>query len=267
MVVVLVLLIILILLILFLFFAIVLNTIEHYHLKLFNKPVFIHFYISPKIVSEKQRNILKNKIQFYNKLDTKRKRYFEHRVAKFISHYQFVSKEDLVVTDEMKLMIAGTAVKVTFGMRKYLLDVFDKIILYPSIYYSTVNDAWHKGEFNPRMKALVFSWQDFLNGYEYENDNLNLGIHEFAHAAHLHGLKRTDASSLQFAKMYVKIREYIEKPEVLDKLVASNYFRIYAYTNHFEFIAVILEHFFETPEQFKEEHPELFNKVRKMINL
>lgn len=250
-----------------LFSYLILNTLEHYHLMFFNKPVFVHFYVSPKSVSETDRIILQNKIDFYNKLDIKKKRYFEHRVAKFISHYQFVAKEDLIITKEMKVMIAATAVKVTFGMRKYLLDVFDKIIIYPGIYYSTINDAWHKGEFNPRMKALVFSWQDFEEGYDYSNDNLNLGIHEFAHAIHLHGLRRTDASSLQFAKMYVKIRQYIEKPEVLNALIESNYFRIYAYTNHFEFIAVVLEHFFETPEQFEIEYPELFKKVRKMINL
>ena len=114
--------------------------------------------------------------------------------------------------------------------------------------------------------SILTKTTGFMEGYDYANDNLNLGLHEFAHAIHLHGLKSSDASLLQFAKMYVKIRDYIEISEVLEKLIASNYFRIYAYTNHFEFIAVVLEHFFETPEQFEIEHPELFKKVRKMIN-
>ena len=257
---------ILLALILAIFSAIILDTIEHYYLMAFNKPIYVHLYLSPKKLSESEKLILLDKIEFYYKLSDQRKKYFEHRVATFIKSYQFIPKENLVITDQMKVMIAATAVKLTFGMRKYIIDVFDKIIIYPEAYYSTVNDAWHKGEFNPRMKAIVFSWLDFLEGYDYANDNLNLGLHEFAHAVHLHGLKSSDASSLQFAKMYVKIRDYIEISEVLEKLIASNYFRIYAYTNHFEFIAVILEHFFETPEQFQLEHPELFHKVRKMIN-
>jgi Mlc titration factor MtfA (ptsG expression regulator) len=257
---------ILLALILVLFSAIILDTIEHYYLMVFNKPVYIHFYISPKKLSDSNKAILANKIAFYTKLSHKRKSYFDHRVATFIESYSFISKEDLVITNEMKVMIAATAIKLTFGMRKYIVDVFDKIIIYPESYYSTINDAWHKGEFNPRMKAIVFSWKDFLEGYDYANDNLNLGLHEFAHAIHLHGLKNSDASSLQFAKMYVKIRDYIDCPEVSEKLIASDYFRVYAYTNHFEFIAVILEHFFETPEQFQNEHPELYGKVRKMIN-
>jgi Mlc titration factor MtfA (ptsG expression regulator) len=112
----------------------------------------------------------------------------------------------------------------------------------------------------------VFSWEDFLAGYEYDNDNLNLGLHEFAHAYHLHGLKSSDVSALIFAETYKQIISYTAKPEIRTKLIASNYFRIYAYTNSFEFIAVLLEHFFETPEQFEIEFPELFQKVRKMIN-
>jgi Mlc titration factor MtfA (ptsG expression regulator) len=32
------------------------------------------------------------------------------------------------------------------------------------------------------------------------------------------------------------------------------------------FLAVILEHFFETPQVFKKEFPELYSNVRDMIN-
>jgi Mlc titration factor MtfA (ptsG expression regulator) len=45
-----------------------------------------------------------------------------------------------------------------------------------------------------------------------------------------------------------------------------NYFRLYAYTNQYEFIAVILEYFFETPREFKQKLPELYGMVKKMIN-
>ncbi|NJM80811.1 MAG: zinc-dependent peptidase [Flavobacterium sp.] len=58
----------------------------------------------------------------------------------------------------------------------------------------------------------------------------------------------------------------VKHPSNYSRLLNSNYFRIYAYTNEFEFIAVILEHFFETPKQFKEEFPQLFEKVKTMIN-
>ena len=124
-----------------------------------------------------QLQILNNQFEFYQKLDSKNKRYFEHRVATFIDKYPFYGKEGLIITDEMKVLIAATAIMLTFGMRNYLFNVIDKVIVFPDIYYSSMNDNYHKGEFNPLMSAIVFSWKHFLEGYEISNDNLNLGLH------------------------------------------------------------------------------------------
>jgi Mlc titration factor MtfA (ptsG expression regulator) len=52
---------------------------------------------------------------------------------------------------------------------------------------------------------------------------------------------------LSFFSTYVKIQEYLVQPNTLRKIVLSDYFRIYAYTNQVEFLAVILEHFFQAP--------------------
>lgn len=240
--------------------------IESIWLMVFNRPVYVHFYPIPKKLTPQQSLFLRKHFPFLKRLSPKEQRFFEHRVVRFLNTYEFIPREDLVITDEMKIMVAGTAIKLTFGLRNYLLKVFDKIILFPSIYYSNANDNWHKGEFNPRMRAIVFSWEDFMQGFEYSNDNLHLGLHEFSHALHFHGLKSNDASAMVFSDMYVKIKQYALQPEIFEQLKNSEYFRIYAFTNSFEFIAVLLEHFFETPDQFQSEFPELFHKVRKMIN-
>jgi hypothetical protein len=56
-------------------------------------------------------------------------------------------------------------------MRRYLITVFNKIVISRILFVS--NGEYHKGEFNPGMKIIVFHWADF-EGYRYENDNLNL---------------------------------------------------------------------------------------------
>lgn len=226
----------------------------------------MHFYPFPSKLRINELQILNNEFEFYRKLSPKHKKYFEHRVASFIENYQFIGKEDLVVTPQMKILIAATAVMLTFGMRNYLFSVIDRIIIYPDVYYSSFSDDYHKGEFNPMMKAIVFSWKHFLEGYEISNDNLNLGLHEFGHVLHFQGLKSTDTSSTIFSVTYDEIMEQVKYSKNLDRLRNSNYFRIYAYTNEFEFIAVLLEHFFETPIQFQSEFPQLYDKVKIMIN-
>ena len=243
-----------------------LNILETFYIAIFGKPAFIYTNIINKKLSKEQKKILENEFLFYKKLTDKRKIKFEHRVAMFIKRYNFYGKEDLEITDQMKVLIASTAIMLTFGFREYLFTVIDKIIIYPDVYYSSATEQYHKGEFNPKMKALVFSWAHFLEGYQSKEDNLNLGIHELAHVLHFQGLKSTHTSAAIFADTYTKLMKEVMYQPNLQKLIASDYFRIYAYTNQFEFIAVLLEHFFETPEDFKKEFPQLFYKIKKMIN-
>lgn len=252
-----------ILFVLFIFYTIV---IEPVYAFVFRKPVYVHFYPIAKKLKLEELEILTNEFDFYKNLPKKYKIYFEHRVATFMQKYPIYGKEGLVLTPRITVLIAATAIMLTFGFRKYLFDAINKIVVFPDIYYSKQNDAYHKGEFNPPMRAVAFSWKHFLEGYEIANDNLNLGLHEFAHVLHFEGIRNTDTSATLFAATYEEIMQQVQHPPNYLRLIESSYFRIYAYTNKFEFVAVILEHFFETPFQFKAEFPELYHKVKVMIN-
>ena len=242
------------------------NVIEPLYFVLFKKPVYVYFHPILKKLTPAQKRILETEVAFFLRLSDKKRKYFEHRMAHFLLTYNFHGKEGIIISDEIKIAIASSYIMLTFGMRHYLIDVFDKIIIYPVSYYSTINENLHNGEFNPRYKAIVFSWQHFKEGNATDSDNLNLGIHEFAHALHQYGLKKHNNSAAIFASMYEQIKKEIRRPANAKRLKESNYFRIYAFTNEFEFLAVILEHFFETPQTFHQEFPELFLKVKRMIN-
>ncbi|MBW1656964.1 zinc-dependent peptidase [Flavobacterium quisquiliarum] len=231
---------------------------------LFNKPLFIFWYPVLKKLDPEDKALLRREFSYYSNLSVKKKSYFEHRVESFIEYYNFEGK-GIEVTREMKLIIAGTYVMLTFGMRNYLLELFENIVVYPSVYYSTINQEYHKGEYNPRMKTIVFSWEDFLSGHETK-DNINLGLHEFTHVLHVHSRRSSYPGALIFHDEFTEIEKYFDQEELTNKLREKQYFREYAYTNKFEFLAVILEHFFETPEIFKIEFPELYKNVKTMIN-
>jgi Mlc titration factor MtfA (ptsG expression regulator) len=248
----------------FVFWAIV----EPTYMLLFNKPVYVHFYPFPKKLDDVQKSVLQREFRFYSKLSPVRKAYFDHRVYNFIDNYTFLGRNDLVVTQEMKLKIAATYIMLTFGMRRYLPDVFEAIIIYPDIFESR-NGDYHKGEFNPAAKAIVFSWKHFLEGMAFDSDNLNLGLHEFAHVLHFDASsarRRPGSSVVIYSDTFNQILAYIADAANRQQLLDSNYFRAYAYTNQYEFIAVILEYFFETPHEFRQKLPELYEMVKKMIN-
>lgn len=244
----------------------VFKSLEYFFGLIFDRPLFVHFCPFPKKISDEALHFLNTQFPFYNRLSDKKKMYFEHRLAVFLDNYEFVSRGNFVITEEVQVHVGATITMLSFGMRKYLCDVFDKIIIYPSVYYSNLSKQYHKGEFNPNARAVVFSWEDFQKGFDITNDNLNLGIHEFAHVLHHQGLRSNDISALLFARMYTEINEEVSIPDVREQLIASEYFRIYAFTNQFEFLAVILENFFETPMEFEKQFPNLYNKVSLMLN-
>ncbi len=58
----------------------------------------------------------------------------------------------------------------------------------------------------------------------------------------------------------------VAHPKMKEQLVDSGFLRDYAYENQFEFVAVLLEYFFESPQEFKTKFPSIFLKVKQIIN-
>lgn len=257
------------------FFLFLLGMLINYALKMVElsyvmrrkKPFFIHVPFFLRKLDSGKKSILSKQFRFYNKLMPKHQRVFEHRVASFIKDKDFIGRSGLEITEEMKVLISATAVMLTFGFRDFYIGLLDRIFIYPDEFYSRANEEYHKGEFNPKLKTLVLSWKDFKNGFENQHDKINLGIHEFAHAIHLNSMKERDISSTIFSDSFKELTDLLKNKEQLRKaLIASKYFREYAYTNQFEFLAVVIETFIESPDEFKSQFPEVYNKTKQMLN-
>lgn len=213
-----------------------------------------------------QRTLISSNSQFYSNLTLINKKYFEHRVLNFVESFEFVSREGVKITEEIKLLIAASAIKLTFGYRHYIFSSIDTIIVYPKDYFSPFGNQQHRGETNPRYKVVVFSLQDFKEGIKIVDDNLNLGLHEFTHAMHFSFLSSSNSSSNHFKRHYSNLLEFMEDKTEQQKLMKAGYLREYAFENQFEFLAVLVEHFFETPDKFEQKLPELFFKIKKLLN-
>jgi Mlc titration factor MtfA (ptsG expression regulator) len=242
------------------------SLIDHLLLYVYKKPIFVHFYFRLKKLPYEEERFIKDRFPFYNRLNSKEKLFFQHRVILFMKDKSFEGRDGFEVTKEVKLYVASTAVMLTFGMRSFLLPALQKIFIYPSVYHSTINQAYHKGEFNPRLKALVFSWEDFLAGFKDDNDNLNLAIHEFIHVLQINSMKQNDVSATIFADCSKELIAQLLDEDIRKRLHHTKYFREYAFTNRFEFLAVLVEYFIETPVEFKQKFPEFYVKIREMLN-
>ena len=238
---------------------------ENWYAATFNKPLYRHVLVYKKI-SSAQEKILKDEFYFYALLSSKYKRQFKHRVASFIADKEFVGRDGLVVTDRMKTLVAAVGCMLSFGRKNYEYSLIQYVLIYPKEFYSEANQEYHKGEFNPRQKALVLSWKHFETGYRINDDNLNLGIHEFMHAMQLESRRARDIDATRFDKQFQNILKRLTHQEVKDKLDETRYFRSYAFTNQYEFMAVLAEYFIESPSDFKNHFPQLYDHTQKLLN-
>jgi hypothetical protein len=199
-------------------------------------------------------------------LDKKRKRYFAHRTFRFIENTRFVGREGLVIDGFMRMQVAIMVTQLTFGMRHYLLEYLNTIVLYPTSFYSILNKTENIGEFNPISKALALSWKDFQKGNLHQDKGKSLGVHEITHAIHYNSIKNNNISCEIFYDTFLLLEKYLGDEEIRKKIVDSKILRAYAYTDKFEFIAVLVEVFMESPKELKKQFPEIYYYVVQMFN-
>lgn len=184
-----------------------------------------------------------------------------------LTRKSFIGRQSIeLVTPEMKILIGATIVMVTFGWNDLRLPHFDKIVIYPDTYYSTISKQYHRGEVNPRHGIIALSWNCFLNGIADEKDGVNLGIHEVAHALKLENqIYYNDESEFFNPTVYHSF--LLAANQEIQKIKAGSptVFRSSASLNEDEFFAVSLETFFEMPHEFFEYNAELYGVLVRLM--
>lgn len=230
------------------------------------KPPFLHYYNTLYTVSPTATQLLIQYFPFYNRLDDKHKEYFRHRLKVFFNTYTFAGR-DIEVTEEMQTLIGATWVMLTFGMRNYLSDLFTTVIVYPQAFTGFDNEE-RNCEFNPNVKVVVFSWPYFKNGIEINNDNFNPGIYQFCRIMHMNYRlnDESDATASLYTTRYEKLLDYLSNSRNRARIVEAGYFKEDSFYNNEQFLAVAMQYFFETPQEFKRNLHGLYKKIALLIN-
>ncbi|MBX2961015.1 MAG: zinc-dependent peptidase [Cyclobacteriaceae bacterium] len=211
------------------------------------------------------REILLKYFPYYQRLSREHQNKFEHKLMHFILSKKFIPRQFDAVTDEMKLMIGACAVQLTFGLPQVYLRHFNKILIYPTDYYSSISKRFHKGEVNPAFGAIVLSWKSFVDGYIYPTDSVNLGLHEMAHALRLENIIHNDEYDFFDDDLVEKFDSYAYQLCHLPTNDGNPFLRPYACANEHEFFAVSVENFFERPAEFKMALPGLYEILSKLL--
>jgi Mlc titration factor MtfA (ptsG expression regulator) len=230
-----------------------------------NSRYFYWYHI--RSIEPEKKIILQKYFLYYRRLPHNQKKRFENRVALFIRSKDWYGQDGLEITQEMKVLVAATAVQITFGFAIYQLPQFTKIFIYPKEYYNEQTKNYHKGEVSPMGKIIKLSWNNFLKGYNDPKDGINLGLHEMTHAMSLENrFTKNGVSNFISPRARAHWRKLAIEEIHHIKTKGDSLFREYAATNLEEFLAVTVEVFFEQPNEFNKYHSRLFRATCDLLN-
>ena len=225
----------------------------------------INRFLIIRTIEPQYKRVLEATFYYYHALDQKNRKLFEKRVQKFIDQKLFLPAGGLKkVTAEMRTLISASAIQITFGLPGVYFKNFKKIYVYPEFYFSEGMQQYNAGEVH-KAGVIMLSWLDFVEGYANPNNARNLGLHEMAYALRLENMIRNeefgyfDWDDIQELNKYTVIES--------DRINAGeeSIFRAYAATYYHEFFAVLIEIFFEQPQQLQSYHPELFDVTTRLL--
>lgn len=232
-------------------------TIGLYHLNPFIK-------LNP--LSANEKSLLVENFPVYGMLPKKLKEKCDHRIIWFRGRKKFVFYGKVVQKEELKLLLSASVILMTLGLKDYkMMRSLLRIVVYPSKYYSRINRRHHLGEYNPGFKTVIFSADTIWEGFRVADDNVNLAMHEFAHALTFEMTRKGSWEARKFRVGLKMIKELFLREGYAQRLADSQYFREYGMTNLQEFFSVAVEDYVETPQVFSTDFPELYGIIRKML--
>ena len=200
---------------------------------------------------------------YYNELPEEQKRCFVSRVHNFklSKKFHFIGLEN---NDDTAILVSSSAVQVTFGLKNYRLPHFKDIYVLADAYHMENENELYIGHVAP--EGIYLSWKHFLYGYSHTTDNINVAVHEMAHALLYNNFFARYGIDLHFRMNYEKFSK--STGPILADVITNrrSYLRSYAFSNLHEFWAVSVEAFFENPLGLKDNMPDLYEALCKVLN-
>ncbi len=201
---------------------------------------------------------------YYAALPAEMKKRFLARTIDFKESKEWIFHA-MLEEEYIPVLISGAAVQLTFGLRNYIMDYFPVIHIMRKEYILNIDNETYYGHVS--KNGIHISWNRFMEGYADYEDNVNVGLHEMAHAvAYDVYLGHEDAHD---SKLKRRFYEFAEEGRPVFRAMrqgASHLLRDYGATNFDEFWAVCIESFFENPGKFNQQLPLLYKEISELLN-
>jgi hypothetical protein len=202
------------------------------------------------------RALLEGRYDHFLRLPESLKTPFEDDTRVFLAEKRITGVE-VEVTDELRVLVAASAVTLSLGWPEYEWDQLTEVLLYPQDFgrdYS-FEEAELSGQAHP-WGTVIISVPALIESFADPDDGFHVGLHEFAH---LLGLEQA-----RFSGMPAGVGSGAEWFDLVEREMDRLHRRKsaldpYGEESPAEFLAVAVETFFETPLVLRRRHRELYD--------
>jgi Mlc titration factor MtfA (ptsG expression regulator) len=218
----------------------------------------------------------------YERLDPAWRMRFEDDVRLFL-HEKRVTGVRLELTDELRLLVAASAVTLSVGWPEFEWTGLGEVLVYPDDFdrdyafqdgeRTSESHAWDEGPLERAGEAhpwgtVILSAPSLRESFEYSDDAYHVGFHEFAHLLDVDQTRfdgipagMSDAAARRWTSVAAREMESLRRAEGSRR--ARPVFDDYGAHEPAEFFGVAVEAFFEVPQLVRRKHPEVYELLSR----
>jgi MtfA peptidase len=218
------------------------------------------------------RNILRRRMPAYTKLPPPLQAQLRRLIQIFVAEKPFIGCAGLVVTDEMRVLVAAQASLLQLNRAAGGYPKLREVLLYPGAFAverpehdglglvhsglrrTLAGESWERGQ-------VVLSWADVVAGAADPHDGANVAIHEFAHQLDQESGAANGAPFLGRRERYAAWAATWNAAYARLTSGAGSPIDAYGAQSPAEFFACASEAFFETPALLAAAEPALYQAL------
>ena len=218
------------------------------------------------------RVLLIHHVRFYQKLNKQLQTIFEEKIQIFLEQVR-VRGVNTEVDELDKLLVASSAIIPVFYFDQWTYYNLDTVLLYPGTFNKDefLSEEYEKNTLGmigngPMQRIMILSKIALHEGFMNEGKH-NTGIHEFVHLldkedGDVDGLPETLLKRNLNSAWLTLVAENIDA--ITSGQSDINY---YGASNKAEFFSVASEYFFNSPDLFRQNHPQLYNMMADIFQV
>jgi MtfA peptidase len=219
--------------------------------------------------SEEWRAILLDKVSFYEQLPEEDRGRFEQEILYFLNKVS-VTGVEIELEDADRLLVAASAVIPLFGFSQLRYRNIDEVLLYKGNFNADNQTEGKKRNIMGKVgsgdmnRLMILSLPALRQGFENEKSKSNVGIHEFVHL-----IDKADGATDGIPESLMQKQYVIPWLKLVHREIGKikgndSDINPYGATNEVEFFSVVSEYFFNQPDLFQKEHPDLYALMTKI---